>query len=264
MPLNLLVKVFTAHSTHSVNTGLLFILNHRETRAKSLPLHIVAAPCTAYTTPPCIPTIIKPTPTHKYLRLHDKQNSTCVNMCSTVIFQYRCGCSERVVFECPFSSTANSVSGENLHPRPRRNCPKHHRNQLEKLFPSKTTTLSTSSIPSPHQALSQPSQVKNPILPPTLLCPEIERTKEQKENEATTSLDEACHDCWQRSLRLARRGDDDSTASSAIMIDNEEGIDNPANSRILKEISANRVILPPPRSDSGAALSTVSSSASQA
>ncbi|KAI1167479.1 hypothetical protein F5B18DRAFT_647727 [Nemania serpens] len=166
-------------------------------------------------------------------------------MCSTVIFQYRCGCAERVVFECPFSSTTDSVSGENLHQHPRQNCSQRHRH---KLFPSKMTT-SAANIPSSHQALS--SRPKIPVLPPpTLLYPEIGETREEQEaSEATTALDEACHDCWQRSLRLARQGDDD-----------EEGMGDLANSRVLREISANRVILPPPRTNSGATLSTERSS----
>lgn len=95
------------------------------------------------------------------------------------------------------------------------------------------------------------------VVPPptTLLYPEIEETKEEQKgngNEATTALDEACHDCWQRSLLLARQGDDGDTASSAAMVDDdEEGMGNPAKSRVLREISANRVVLPPQRTDSG-------------
>lgn len=95
------------------------------------------------------------------------------------------------------------------------------------------------------------------VVPPptTLLYPEIEETKEEQKgdgNDATTALDEACHDCWQRSLRLARQRDDGDTASSAAMVDDdEEGMGNPAKSRVLREISANRVVLPPQRTDSG-------------
>ncbi|KAI1117093.1 hypothetical protein F5Y14DRAFT_457960 [Nemania sp. NC0429] len=184
-------------------------------------------------------------------------------MCSTVIFQYRCGCAERVLFECPFSV---SVSGEDLCTPPRHSCSKHHRRLLKKLFLSKGVISTTASIPSSYQALlSQSSRTEIPALPrPTLLSPEIEdvNMKEQDANESTTALDETCHDCWQRSLRLARRGDDDdnNTTASPALMDNEGEMENLADSRILREISGNRVRLPPSRTNSGVSLSRESSS----
>ncbi|KAI3337384.1 hypothetical protein HD806DRAFT_37557 [Xylariaceae sp. AK1471] len=151
-------------------------------------------------------------------------------MCSTVIFQYTCGCTEHVVLECPFSSSAaNSHSHSHA-------CSRRYRRHQQKLFqPTTSSSL----------ALSLRMKI-SPRLPPPRLA-SLEDTAETKQTTTTTELDEECHDCWKRNrirnLKLAKKTDDD-TASSVTMRDEEEDV---MDSRILRERSVNEVILPPPR-----------------
>ncbi|KAI8953937.1 hypothetical protein F4801DRAFT_66648 [Xylaria longipes] len=168
-------------------------------------------------------------------------------MCSTVIFQYKCGCAERVVFECPFSWTTVSNASTSLRALSHQNCSRRYRIHQQKLFPPEnaTTTVTT---PSSHQEYSQSFGMKIPILPPPkLVCPRTGKMKEQKAGEAPmTELDEKCHDCWQSDLRLARQKEDSDTASSTSMRDCEMEVEDLANTRILRERSVNELILPPP------------------
>jgi hypothetical protein len=197
-----------------------------------------------------------------YLSTYSKRNPAYSVMCCTVIFKYRCGCAERVVFECPFSSTTNSILDERRDTDSHQNCSRHYRRHQEKLFAPEKTTATTTASPS-HQALPQSLQIMIPILPPSgLPCSKPEKTSEQKISETKTSeLDDICHDCWQRSLRLAKQEDDDGVASSATMTDDKEEVEHIANSRILRERSVNEFILPQPTTDSALVSSSESFSA---
>ncbi|KAI0879514.1 hypothetical protein GGS24DRAFT_654 [Hypoxylon argillaceum] len=173
-------------------------------------------------------------------------------MCCTVVFQYRCGCAERVVFECPFPSTTNSLSDGDLDAYSPQNCLRHYRCHQEKLFaPEKDTVATTASLS--HQASSPSLQMTVPsLLPLSLSCSETEKTREQKASETRISkLDDICHDCWQRSLRLAKQKDVGDTTSSATMKDDNEEAEHGADSHILRERSLNEFILPQPSPDRG-------------
>ncbi|KAI0455546.1 hypothetical protein F5B21DRAFT_193216 [Xylaria acuta] len=183
-------------------------------------------------------------------------------MCSTVIFQYKCGCTEHVVFECPFSSTTNSNASSSLRALSHQNCSRRYRLHQQKLFPPEDA-MTRATTPSSYQTLSQSLGMKMPILPPPkLVCPRTEKTKERKAGETTiTELDEICHDCWQSDVRLAKQKDDSDTASSTPTRACEREVEDPANTRILRERSVNELILLPPPpppiiTDSGVTSST--------
>ncbi|KAI1128051.1 hypothetical protein F5Y10DRAFT_181828 [Nemania abortiva] len=175
-------------------------------------------------------------------------------MCAIVVFQYRCRCTERVVFECPFSSATNSILGEDLQMQPQQNCSRRYRRHQERLLTPENTTETAVTTPSHRPSLSRPLQMMIPILlPPTLPYPEKERTNGQKTIETkTTEIDELCHDCWRHSLWLAKQKDDDKSASSSTIRDNIDEADDVANRGILRERSANEFILPQPNTDSEA------------
>ncbi|KAI1429348.1 hypothetical protein F5Y12DRAFT_482167 [Xylaria sp. FL1777] len=189
-----------------------------------------------------------------------KQDYPYAIMCSTIIFQYRCGCAERVVFECPFSLTAISSPGssKSLRAHVHKNCSRRYRLHQQKLFSLKRTT-EKSSTPSLHQAPSSPLQMEIPILPPPQPpCRQIGKAEEQNASEtAVTEIDEICHDCWQHELRLAKKTEDDG-ASSTTMRDGEEQGENIANTHVLKERPVNELILPPPNMSLEAVSSTES------
>ncbi|GAW26286.1 hypothetical protein SAMD00023353_2601410 [Rosellinia necatrix] len=172
-------------------------------------------------------------------------------MCSNTIFRYKCGCNERVVFECPFSSTTNSDSGGNADLHSHRNCSRRYRRHQQKLLLPKRPMRATAT-PSSHQASSRPSHKTFPIIPCSPGIPRCE-TRDIKElkliETPTTVLDEICHDCWQRTLRLTQMDDDD-TASSATTKNSEERTEYPANARILTERSVNELVLLPLVTDS--------------
>ncbi|KAI0440182.1 hypothetical protein F4803DRAFT_553326 [Xylaria telfairii] len=184
-------------------------------------------------------------------------------MCSTVIFRYKCGCAERVVFECSFSSTTNSNASSSLRALSHQNCARRYRLHQEELFPPNKATLATvTPTPPSHQALPQSLGTDIQVPPsPKPTCPKTEKSKEQKAGETTvTELDESCHDCWQSDLQLAKQRDDDDTSSLTSMKDDEKDVRNLANTRILREKPLNELILPPPSppiiTDSGATSST--------
>ncbi|KAH8159492.1 hypothetical protein CIB48_g8763 [Xylaria polymorpha] len=169
-------------------------------------------------------------------------------MCSTVIFLYKCGCAERVVFECSFSSTTNSNASNSLRALSHQNCARRYRLHQQKLFPpNKATTTETAPTPSSHQALPQSLGSNIPILPPPKsTCPKTEKSEGKKAGETiVTELDESCHDCWQSDLQLAKQQDDDDTSSLTSMKDDERSVRDLANTRILREKSVNELILPP-------------------
>ncbi|KAF2969195.1 hypothetical protein GQX73_g4440 [Xylaria multiplex] len=158
-------------------------------------------------------------------------------MCSTVVFHYKCGCSERVVFECPFSSAPSSNLAKGLHADSRQNCSRRYRLHQKKLFPPQKLTVATTTIP---------SSPKLPILPPPKLYSSKSENTEEREadGETTTEIDEICHDCWQRGLGSTKQRDNDST-SSTTMGDYEDDKENRVNVRVLRERSVNELILPP-------------------
>ncbi|KAI0537342.1 hypothetical protein GGR58DRAFT_351943 [Xylaria digitata] len=169
-------------------------------------------------------------------------------MCSTVIFHYKCGCAERVVFECPFSLTTSSNLAKGLHTDSRQSCSRRYRLHQKKLFPPQKRTAATTTTLSPP---------KLPILPPPKsYSSKSENTEEQETNrEATTEVDEICHDCWQRSLGPTKQRDDDGTSSTTIG-DYEDDKENLVNVRVLRERSVNELILPPLSTNLGAVSST--------
>lgn len=172
-------------------------------------------------------------------------------MCTTVIFQYKCGCSEPVVFECPFSAPPISSSGsssspsENLRAQAHQNCSKRYRLQQEKLFSSsKRSGQTTSNLSSPH---AKPSGCAGtPVSPfPKPTCLQIEKAEEHSLGETpVTELDELCHDCWQHELQLAKQSEDEDTAVTEEG-DEEEGNRVQVNARILREISPNELVISP-------------------
>ncbi|KAI1367041.1 hypothetical protein F5Y08DRAFT_102883 [Xylaria arbuscula] len=188
-------------------------------------------------------------------------------MCTTVIFQYKCGCSEPVVFECPFSSPPIPSSGsssspsESLRAHAHRNCSKRYRLQQEKLYSSQqalwTTASNTSTLHAEALMLAE-----TPVPPlPKPSCVQIEKGEEKNSSEIpVTELDELCHDCWQHELELAKQAEAEDE-DEAITGDDDEGQGNGANSnRILREIFSNELVRSP-HSPAGNANRGVSSSA---
>ncbi|KAI0914367.1 hypothetical protein F4823DRAFT_558063 [Ustulina deusta] len=182
-------------------------------------------------------------------------------MCSTVIFRYKCGCAERVVFECPFSltTTSSSNSSKSLRAHARGNCSRRrYRLHQQKLFPAKRTTETTTTASS-HRAQPLSLRMKIPILlpPESSSYPQTAKAKEQDTSETTiTEIDDICHDCWQRELRPAKQRDDGG-ASSAPMRDAEDQ-ENLAHTYVLRERPVNEVILLPPSTSLGAVSSAES------
>ncbi|KAI0554194.1 hypothetical protein F4679DRAFT_349352 [Xylaria curta] len=168
-------------------------------------------------------------------------------MCSTVIFRYKCGCTERVVFECPFSSTTSS-NINSLRVLSHQNCSRRYQFHQQKLLPPENATAAAT-VPSSQQGQSQPLwMMEIPILPPSSsVCPKTEKTKEQKADKITiTELDENCHDCWQNDVLLERQKRDSDTASQNSTKNCEKNMGDIANTRILRERPLNELILPPP------------------
>ncbi|KAI1754337.1 hypothetical protein F4782DRAFT_51726 [Xylaria castorea] len=179
-------------------------------------------------------------------------------MCSTVIFQYKCGCIEHVVFECPFSSTTSSDTRSSLRALSHQNCSRRYQSHQRKLLlPENATTTATA--PSSQQAQLQPLWIE---IPTKLVCPKTEKAKGQKASETTiTELDESCHDCWQSYVRLVKQKHDSDTASQNSTGNREKEVEHIANTRVLRERAVNELILPPPPpppiiTDSGVTLST--------
>ncbi|KAI0105530.1 hypothetical protein GGR51DRAFT_192597 [Nemania sp. FL0031] len=173
-------------------------------------------------------------------------------MCATIIFQYTCGCVERVIFECPFSSITNPILDEDLNIHSDQKCSRRYRCHQERLLATEKTT-DTNTTPPSHQTLSQSLKMIIPFLPPpNSEYPETKTNKEQKTSETKTAkLDDLCHDCWQHSLWLAKQKDENNITSSTRMKRDGEDAEDMANSRVLKEISVNEVILPRRNSDPG-------------
>ncbi|KAI0527881.1 hypothetical protein F5B22DRAFT_8837 [Xylaria bambusicola] len=182
-------------------------------------------------------------------------------MCTTVIFQYKCGCAERVVFECPFSSTTTQSStsslssspSESLRAHAHRNCSRRYQLQQQKLFASKGTTK-PSTILSSHQTQSQ-MQTGIPVLPfPKPSCLQIGKPEEQR--IAVTELDELCHDCWQLELQLTKQRE--SNDSDTMETDGDEQEDSGMNARVLREMFLNELVVPPQNANLGATSSAES------
>ncbi|KAI1735559.1 hypothetical protein F4680DRAFT_302375 [Xylaria scruposa] len=185
-------------------------------------------------------------------------------MCSTIIFRYKCGCTERVVFECPFSSTPSSNINNGLRVLSHQNCSRRYRSHQQKLLPPENATA-TATVHSSRQEQSQPLwMMEIPILPPSSsVCLKTEKTEEQKADKIIiTELDEDCHDCWQNNVLLERQKRDSDTASQTSAKNCEKNMEGMANTRILRERPLNELILPPPPSpppiitDMGVASST--------
>ncbi|KAI8634636.1 hypothetical protein F5Y19DRAFT_469698 [Xylariaceae sp. FL1651] len=155
-------------------------------------------------------------------------------MCSTVIFEYTCGCTERVVFKCPFSSTLYSSSS--LRSRSN-NCSRRQRRHLQELFQP------------PRPPHGQPLALRReiPALPlPSLPCPNS-TTIGQLSETAATKLGEECHDCWRRSLQLEQDTNGKNADSSSSVA---RGADEERNtSRVLREMTPNELARMPPNSD---------------
>ncbi|RWA07645.1 hypothetical protein EKO27_g7454 [Xylaria grammica] len=167
-------------------------------------------------------------------------------MCSTVTFQYKCGCAERIVFECPFPSITSSNSSKSLHAHARRICSRRYRLHQQKLFRQKQTATTTTPTSYDVPTLSMPMNL--PFLPlPKPYSPKPEKIQGKKAHECTvTEIDEMCHDCWQRSLRLTKQRDgDDGVSADAMRNEEEDEEGNFINARVLREMPVNELILPP-------------------
>ncbi|KAI0808462.1 hypothetical protein GGR55DRAFT_192764 [Xylaria sp. FL0064] len=163
-------------------------------------------------------------------------------MCSSVIFQYRCGCTERVVFECPFFSTTVSSSSNDPDTHAHGNCLRHYQQHQKKLLPPRTTRTTASPPSHEEQSLSLRT-MKIPILKPEASYPQTEDdTTQDTSQTAMTEIDDICHDCWQRELQLAKHRDDDSSPSITTT-DGEEQEENLDDIHVLREMSMNELIL---------------------
>ncbi|KAI0402732.1 hypothetical protein F4802DRAFT_574885 [Xylaria palmicola] len=162
-------------------------------------------------------------------------------MCSKVIFLYKCGCAERVLFECPFSSTQQYP-----------NCSKRYRRHQQSLLAPNSLAKPTTA-PSPQQSPPDSSQIEVPTSPPSgHTSPRTTQTEARQARETrTTDVDDVCHDCWQSNLRLDNPTDHDDIVSPNTMGDDEGQAGNLATSRILREISLNELMLPPPNLNTG-------------
>ncbi|TRX91328.1 hypothetical protein FHL15_007750 [Xylaria flabelliformis] len=171
-------------------------------------------------------------------------------MCSTVIFRYKCGCAERVVFECPFSSTTtNSNASDSPRALSHQNCSRRYRLHQQKLLPPENATA-TATVSSSQQEQTQFLWMEIPIRPiprSRSVCPQTEKTKEQKTDKITiTDIDESCHDCWQSDVLLKRQKRDSDTASSQISTRScNKEVESIAYTRILRERPVNELVLPP-------------------
>ncbi|KAI1281249.1 hypothetical protein F5Y07DRAFT_291252 [Xylaria sp. FL0933] len=165
-------------------------------------------------------------------------------MCSTVIFEYRCGCTERVVFKCPFSSATVSSSSNGPGTHTHRDCSRHYQRHQRKLLPPRRTTKSTASPSPSHEEQSPyPITMNIPISTHQAPYPQIEENARQDTSEtAMTEIDDICHDCWQRELRLVKQRDDDGN-SLTTTTDGEEQEENPDEIYVLREMSPNELIL---------------------
>ncbi|KAI0971141.1 hypothetical protein F4678DRAFT_433834 [Xylaria arbuscula] len=169
-------------------------------------------------------------------------------MCCTVMFQYKCGCIERVDFECPFSTDSITDSSSSNSPRSitHQTCSRPYRLHQQKLF-SPETTIKTAITPFSRQEQLLPLRIKGSILPlPEFSGQEIAKPEKRNIGEATvTEIDDLCHDCWQREVQLTKQRDGDSAPSTTTK-DGEEQQAILANTHILREKPVNELILPRP------------------
>ncbi|KAK5631763.1 hypothetical protein RRF57_007477 [Xylaria bambusicola] len=81
--------------------------------------------------------------------------------------------------------------------------------------------------------------------------PAIGKAEEHSTSEAViTELDELCHDCWQRELRLTKQREND--GSSTMETDRDEQDDSGINTHVLREIFPNEFIVSPQNANLGA------------
>ncbi|KAI0201495.1 hypothetical protein F4808DRAFT_127865 [Astrocystis sublimbata] len=157
-------------------------------------------------------------------------------MCSGVIFQYKCGCAERVVFECPFSSPSPSPSpspsaseaNTSLRALSHHNCVRRYRvHQQNLLPPSENGRGAATAIPRGSKASDSigngaagdhgvagatasfpdsgsarlPSNSASQPLNMRFLGGLRSTCPEQGAGSGgglpVTEIDECCHDCWQ-------------------------------------------------------------------
>ncbi|KAI1312146.1 hypothetical protein F5Y03DRAFT_265571 [Xylaria venustula] len=169
-------------------------------------------------------------------------------MCCTVVFQYKCGCAERIVFECPFStvSVTDSSSSNSLRSIAHQTCSRPYRLHQQKLFSPKATTKTTTT-PSSRREQLLPLRLKGSILTLPELSGQENATPEKRNigEAAATEIDDLCHDCWQREVRLTKQRDGNSAPSTTTR-DSEEQGKILVNANILREKSVNELILSRP------------------
>ncbi|KAI1821787.1 hypothetical protein F4861DRAFT_441744 [Xylaria intraflava] len=167
-------------------------------------------------------------------------------MCSTVIFRYVCGCTERTVFECPFSSATSLTSKRGAHARSNQSCARRHRRHLKRLLRSETqraATVTEATTPSP-RLITLPLRTKTPVLsPPRLSRSQLVKPERRNLIEVPiTEVDEMCHDCWIHGLQVAKQRDNDKDLSIATP-DDEDNTDDLTSTHVLKERSVNELAL---------------------
>lgn len=82
----------------------------------------------------------------------------------------------------------------------------------------------------------------------------IEKGEERKGSKTPTiKVSETCHDCWQCALQFKKRTD---SAASAQLGSDDEDMEDPAESRILKEIPVKEFNISPAGSNSESMSST--------